>query len=51
MDDYEMDSAAAGRVSDYFNVTLGKWRSPGLVDIPGSVIRARGVIHGKTQAT
>jgi SRSO17 transposase len=24
MDDYEMDSAAAGRVSDYFNVTLGK---------------------------
>ncbi len=27
------------------------WSSPGLVDIPGSVIRARGVIHGKTQAT
>jgi SRSO17 transposase len=24
MDDYEMDSAAASRVSDYFNVTLGK---------------------------
>ena len=27
------------------------WNSPDFVDTPGSVIRARGVIHGKTQAT
>ena len=28
-----------------------QWRSPGFVDIPGSVIGAGGLIHGKTQAT
>ena len=30
---------------------LDDWKSPGFVDTPGSVIRARGVIHEQTQAT
>jgi hypothetical protein len=39
------------RARGHSSVRDGTWRSPGFVDIPGSVVSAGGMIHGKTKAT